>query len=116
MDDQNNWGTVLIPMIRKTMPSIIAQDIVGVQPMGTAVPKPSTPTGYLTELHKKYILWRAAYPDERDHTQQVTDMMQDRFPGPYVVEEFYNIARGCFDLRLKFEDPKQETMWRIKYS
>jgi hypothetical protein len=29
----NDWSTVLIPLIRKVVPSVIAQDIVGVQPM-----------------------------------------------------------------------------------
>ena len=41
--------------------------------------------------------------------------MQDFFPGPYSVEEYYDAKLGRFNYRLKFEDPKQETIWRIKY-
>lgn len=41
--------------------------------------------------------------------------MQDFFPGPYSVEEYYDANLGRFNYRLKFEDPKQETMWRMKY-
>lgn len=33
MTNNNEWAKVLIPMIRKVMPAVIAQDIVGVQPM-----------------------------------------------------------------------------------
>lgn len=33
MDKQSEWASILIPMIRKVLPTIIAQDIVGVQPM-----------------------------------------------------------------------------------
>ena len=39
-------NSVLIPMIRKIMPAVIAQDIVGVQPM----------TGGITPPRKKFIL------------------------------------------------------------
>lgn len=73
------------------------------------------PASALHELHKKYILWRQSSPEEKDPIGQLTEVMQSRFPGPYVVEEFYNAGLGRFDLRLRFADPKQETMWRIKY-
>ena len=33
----NDWNSILLPMIRKTLPGVIAQDIVGVQPMATDV-------------------------------------------------------------------------------
>ena len=57
----NDWTSILIPMIRKVMPTVIAQDIVGVQPM--TMPKyldkvlvvdqtidklPAPPEGHLT--------------------------------------------------------------------
>ena len=29
----NDWGSVLLPMIRKVMPSVLAKEIIGVQPM-----------------------------------------------------------------------------------
>lgn len=37
---QENMASVLIPVIRKMMPGIIAQDIIGVQSMGMTLPKP----------------------------------------------------------------------------
>lgn len=44
----------------------------------------------------------------------VAGRMQQQWPGPYIVEEFYNARLQGFDARLKFEDPKQETMWKIR--
>ena len=58
----DDWSSVLIPMIRKMMPAIIAQEIVGVQPMTDILkPRPkfmlvdqsvdklqAPPKGYLT--------------------------------------------------------------------
>ena len=42
--------------------------------------------------------------------------MQARFPGKYQVVSFYNTKKMRFDMRLSFDDPKQETMWKIKHS
>lgn len=39
----NNWSKVLIPMVRKMMPGIIAQEIVGVQPMSGVDQEPVRP-------------------------------------------------------------------------
>ena len=35
--EHNNWTNILLPMIRKTLPEIIAQDIAGTQPMSVDV-------------------------------------------------------------------------------
>lgn len=79
------------------------------------VPSKMSPASALHEMHKKYVLWRASFSEETDHMQQVTEVMQKHFPGPYVIEEHYNSTRGCFELRFVFKDPKQETMWKLKY-
>ena len=42
-------------------------------------------------------------------------MMQSLYPGPYIVEEYYNSKLKHFDLKLTFADPKEETMWLLKY-
>lgn len=46
--DKDNWSSVLLPMIRKVMPALIAQDIVGVQPM-------TGPTGSIFNVNPKYL-------------------------------------------------------------
>ena len=38
--DNQTWNQILIPLLRRTLPGIIAQDIVGVQPMGQIFQKP----------------------------------------------------------------------------
>lgn len=47
--------------------------------------------------------------------QYATDNMQKRFPGNYVVEEYFNSKTGYFDLRLKFANESDETWWMLKY-
>lgn len=60
-----------------------------------------------------------------DRSETVTDSdivaraekyMQIKYPGPYTVEQYYNSDKMKWDLRLRFEDPKQETMWLIRWS
>ena len=75
-----------------------------------------TPAELLHNLHKKYVLWRQSSPDQLNPLEQVVEVMQERFPGPYSIVEAYNPKRGCFELQTRFSDPKQETLWRIKYS
>ena len=45
-----------------------------------------------------------------------TEFMQRRWPGAYVIEDYYNVTRGCFALRLKFQDPHEETLWLLRWS
>ena len=42
--------------------------------------------------------------------------MQKRYPGAYRIESYYNTDKMKYDLRLKFDDPKQETMWLLRWS
>lgn len=71
--NDNDWNSVLIPMIRKVMPAIVAQDIVGVQPMSAinAEPivvvepnqPPGPPEGYLTvDVLGEVALWIEEQP------------------------------------------------------
>lgn len=46
---------------------------------------------------------------------QIYDSMQERYPGPYTVQQFYSPKRGCLDYKLVFDDPKYETLWKLKY-
>lgn len=51
----------------------------------------------------------------RKEIERVETSMQEFFPGPYTIEEYYDANLGRFNYRLKFEDPKQELLWKIKY-
>lgn len=112
-----NDPKILIPLIRKVMPALIAQDIVGVQPMGPRPKREQTWQEYLIQLQLRYSSWtKLGQECEGDGLAEATEMMQAKYPGPYRLTEKYNADRGTFDLKLEFDDPKQETMWLIKYS
>ena len=85
-------------------------------PYTPAIFMKQTPASVLHALHTKYVLWKASFPKQTNQIEQVTEVMQEQFPGPYTIVEAYNPQRGCFELQTRFSDPKQETLWRIKYS
>lgn len=73
----------------------------------------------LDRLKLVYDVWKtipSADSSQEEKLKQFTETMQDNFPGPYVVEEYYNPFACRFDYRLKFDSEQQETMWKIKWS
>lgn len=38
-----------------------------------------------------------------------------KYPGNYVIEEYYNSTAMKFDLRLIFENEQEELLWKIKW-
>ena len=53
---------------------------------------------------------------EEDILTNAQKYMQAKYPGNYRVEEYYNANKMKWELRLKFEDPKDETFWLLKWS
>lgn len=58
---------------------------------------------------------------ERSQTVTASDIiaraekwMQFKYPGPYRVEQYYNSDKMKWDLRLRFDDPQEETMWLLR--
>jgi hypothetical protein len=47
--------------------------------------------------------------------EAATRRMQEKYPGEYIVEEYYNGKDHRFDLRLKFATPEDEIMFLLKY-
>lgn len=45
-----------------------------------------------------------------------TETFQNKWPGNYQIEEFYNPKKGRIDLRLKFADPKEELVWMLRWT
>lgn len=82
-----------------------------------------TPKDLLRHLHNQKLQYRTygketlekTDPDE-EVMKTIQEVMQANYPGPYIVEEFYDAKRMCFALRLKFNSPQEETMWTIKNS
>ena len=55
------------------------------------------------------------YITESDIVDNAQKYMQIKYPGPYTVEQYYNINKMKWDLRLRFEDPREETMWLLRW-
>lgn len=53
---------------------------------------------------------------EADIVSNAYKWMQKKYPGNYKVEEYYNADKMKWDLRLRFDDPHEETMWLLKWS
>ena len=53
---------------------------------------------------------------ERDIVENAQKYMQIRYPGNYTVEQYYNVDKMRWDLRLRFEDPKEETLWLLRWT
>ena len=109
---------IMIPIIRKVLPTVIAQEIVGVQPMNIRPKVPETWQSYLRRLGNGLngLSERSQTVTEEDIVANAEKYMQIKYPGPYRVEQFYNANKMKWDLRLKFEDPKEETMWLLRWS
>ena len=86
---------VLLPMIRKVMPQIIAHDIVGVQPMNLMPPKwkhtasysEHVPDGYVViDANREISAWieeQALHMWKHAELQQLTPGLYDR----YIISE-----------------------------
>lgn len=72
---------ILIPMIRKTMPGMIARQIVGVQPMLGAGGKSIFNQFFDKKFNKKY--WPYQYYVNVDVFSEVERWCWDRFKGRY---------------------------------
>jgi hypothetical protein len=53
---------------------------------------------------------------EADIIDRAEKYMQLKYPGPYRVESYYNADKMKWDLRLRFADPHEETVWLLKWT
>ena len=108
---------VLITTLRKMIPQLIANEMVGVQPMNIQPKVPETWQSYLSRLGNGLNgVATNKYITEEDIVENAQKYMQSKYPGPYTVESCYNAEKMKMDLRLKFDDPKEELMWTLKWS
>lgn len=71
----------------------------------------------LDRVQRNYTGWTLlGQQRDGDGLSDANEMMQKRYPGNYKVEERYEPSRGTFRLYLKFNDPKDETFFLLKYS
>ena len=105
----------IINQLRKSLPQTIAQEIAGVQPMGQIVP--DTWQSYLRRLGNGLNgVATNKYITEADIVDNAQKYMQTKYPGPYTVEQYYNADKMKWDLRLRFADPREETLWLLRWS
>ena len=105
----------IINQLRKSLPQSIAEEIVGVQPMGRVAPE--TWQSYLRRLGNGLNgVATNKFITEEDIVDNAQKYMQIKYPGNYKVESYYNAEKMKWDLRLKFDDPKDKTMWLLKWS
>ncbi len=116
----------IINQLRKTMPTQIANAIAGVQPMGytggvfgVERPVPDNWKSYLRRfangLNGIYGAGSTTTVTEEDIIARAEKYMQLKYPGPYQVEPYYNSEKMKWDLRLRFDDPREETMWLLRW-
>lgn len=51
---------------------------------------------------------------EADIIENAQKYMQIKYPGPYCVEQYYNSDKMKWDLRLRFDNLQEETMWLLR--
>ena len=56
------------------------------------------------------------YITEADIVENAQKYMQIKYPGPYTVEQYYSTDKMKWDLRLRFADPREETLWLLRWS
>ena len=66
-------------------------------------------------IQESYIDSMLIYNEDQTK-DQIENLMKDRFPGDYTLEWSYNPTICKLELNVKFEDPKKEVLWKIKYS
>jgi len=81
-------------------------------------PAPDTWQSYLRRLGNGIngISDRSETVTDADIVARAEKYMKIRYPGPYLVEQYYNSDKMKWDLRLRFDDPQEELLWNIKYS
>lgn len=81
-------------------------------------PVPQTWQSYLRRLGNGIngISDRSETITDADIVARAEKYMKIKYPGPYIVEQFYNTEKMKWDLRLRFDEPKEELLWMLKWS
>lgn len=70
----------------------------------------------LRELQLKYTIWIKTFNSPETGMEDVNIIMQTLYPGPYRVVDKYLPDIKIIDLQLEFDDPKEQTIWLLKWS
>ena len=92
--------TITVPKLKKHKPILVAPLISSM-------------------THTRPISWKQYLVNlEQLHSDmnRVNELMQKYYPGSYTVVEKYIPSRQLFGFVLEFSDPKEETIWLLKWS
>ena len=79
--------------------------------------RPVTWQKKLMELELKFASWlKIGNVSREGGLVDVNEMMQAWYPGPYRVVEKYLPDRMVFGFVLEFNDPREKTMWLLRWS
>lgn len=72
---------------------------------------------YLRKLEQKFNSWiTTKFANRLEGIEDATELMKQHYPGNYTLTEKYDPARGVFALTVVFENPKEEMLWKIKWT
>lgn len=102
---------VTIPKLKKHTPVLVAP-LIGLKSM--------TPPQLLLAVYSNYMATHSYPPKMRlnralTYEQALLEELQERYPGRYRVEEYYNPVRQRLDFRIVFEHERDEMWWKLKH-
>lgn len=102
-------------VIAITIPKLKKHKLILVAPLISSMThkRPISWKHYLINLEHLHLL----HPYQKDwDMNRVNEIMQKYYPGSYTVVEKYIPSRQLFGFVLEFSDPKEETMWLLKWN
>ena len=80
--------------------------------------QPETWQSYLSRLGNGIngLSARSKTITEEDIVSNAYKWMQIKYPGPYRIESYYNSDKMKWYLKLRFDDPREETLWLLRWS
>lgn len=123
---------VLLPILKGLDPNVLAKDICSVQPMSGPTAqiftmrtrysdvfsgKTYTWQDHLATVNREYYdLFSKEKIDPKFKLMKAIESMQEKFPGEYTLEEYYDTEKGRFKLKMVFDVPEEESMFIMRYS
>jgi len=69
----------------------------------------------LDDLHLRTTFNTVLKENDLECAEDATKIMQEKFPGEYVVEEDYDVDRLKFTYKLKFNSREDQVLFILKY-
>jgi hypothetical protein len=91
---------------------MIVSEIFKVQPM-------TGPTGKIFTLRFRFygVTWQSTLSGYNGrNTDYIFDTMQEKYPGPYTIQQRYDSERGGWYYTMEWADEAEKTMWMLKYT